>query len=196
MKLSTGVLAFSALSAGGWGASHVSHREPTPPVAPRSHVVASVELEGSSLPTATLRSSMHTRIGAPLDDHELEGDRARLTDILVERGYLAAMVGPPQVRWCDHGAHVRFAVTPGSEYRVRDVVLHGSTVDGARSVTTVRAGEPVSLERVARGAELIGGWLHEHDGSGSTVSYHLDIDHQRLQADVVYDVRPARVAWR
>ena len=118
MKLATGVLAISALSAGGWGATRAAHRDkPRAPVV-KSHDVASIELEGESLPTATLRAAMHTRIGGPLEAAALDADRGRLTDVLVERGDLAAMVGPAQVRWCDHGAHVRFAVEPYLEVLV------------------------------------------------------------------------------
>src|SRR5262245_44687300 len=127
MKIAATLAVVGTVAVGGW---YAAGRLPSDggAAAPRRDRVASVRLDGPSLPTSTLRAGLRTRVGAPLREGDLDADRKVITEELVARGQLDAAVEEPRVTWGSSGAHVTFVIAPGSVYQVRNVV-----VDGARS---------------------------------------------------------------
>jgi len=193
MKVAAAIIVAAGLAAGGervldpfgWHSSAIS--------VPDGSRVASIRLDGPSLPITTFKHALRTQVGAALRDGDLTADRAELVDLLVERGHLAAAVAPPTVSWGPSGAHVNFAVTPGPRYQIRSVNLTGaSDLAEAASVPMLAPGDDISVDRVARGAELLVQWFSDRGVSRATVAYRLDVDDNDHAVDVTYTIVHAR----
>ena len=195
MKIAATLAVVGALAVAGWyAADRLPHDGGS--AAPRRDQVASIRLDGPSLPTATLRAGLHTRVGAPLRESDLDADRKVISEELVARGHLDAAVDEPRVTWGSSGAHVTFVVAPGSVYHVRNVTVDGARFDGIQSVPTLAAGEDVSPARVARGAELIDQWLAHHGAEDAVVTSQLGVDRQTHAVDVTYTIERRRLVRR
>ena len=118
-------------------------------VTARTLQVESVAIDGGhGLPLAALRSVLHTRVGATLDDNALDHDRAALEAALEDRGYLAAHVGPPSITYdANGGAYIVFDIDRGPMFHLRSVAVTGP---GEREigVVTIAAGDEAVRERV------------------------------------------------
>jgi outer membrane protein assembly factor BamA len=176
----------------GWTTVHLMGASPESSAAPATRTVASLRLDGPSLPNMTLQEALTTRVGGPLRDVDLAADRVRIADILLERGHLGATVSPADVRWGGRGAHVTYRIAPGGIYHVGEVSFEGVLTEGVAAAPTVRPGDELSLERARRGVEQVDQWLAEHGAPDATVSYRLDVRHPDLRADVVYVVQRRR----
>jgi hypothetical protein len=198
MKIAAVLVAVAVLAVGGWTAAH-RRKEPVAPApepgsTPRT--VASVRIDGPSLPIVTLEGALATRTGGPVDDAVLAADRVRIADILTERGHLAAEVAPATVQYGPSGAHVTFAVVPGGIYRIRSVRVEGAAAADLAEVPTAKPGEEVSLERARHGVDQLDRWLAEHGAPDAKVAYRLDLDRDGRFADVIYTVSRPRLARR
>jgi hypothetical protein len=198
MKIAAALIAVAVLAVGGWTAARWRTAAPvaaaTPTAPPRA--VASIRLDGPSLPIVTLEGALATRVGGPVDGAILAADRVRIADILTERGHLGAEVAPATVQYGPSGAHVTFAVAPGAIYRIRSVRVEGAAAGDLAEVPTAQPGEEVSLERARHGVAQIDRWLAEHGAPDARVAYRLDLDRDGQLADVVYTVSRPRLARR
>jgi outer membrane protein assembly factor BamA len=198
MKLAAALVAVAVLAVGGWTTARW-RKQPAPPApAPTAppREVASIRLDGPSLPIVTLQGALATRLGSPVDEATLAADRVRISDILTERGHLGAEVAPATVLYGPSGAHVTFAVVPGPIYRIRSVRVEGAAAADLDDVTTALPGEEVSLQRARHGVDQIDRWLAEHGAPEAKVDYRLELDREGRLADIVYKVSRPRLARR
>jgi hypothetical protein len=198
MKIAAALVAVAVLAVGGWTTTRWRKDAPAPTPAPVAapREVASIRLDGPSLPIVTLEGALATRIGSAVDEATLAADRVRISDILTERGHLGAEVAPATVQYGPSGAHVTFAVVPGAIYRIRTVRIEGAGAVDLAEVPTAIAGEEVSLARARHGVDQIDRWLAEHGAPDAKVDYRLELDREGRLADVVYTVTRPRLARR
>jgi outer membrane protein assembly factor BamA len=172
-----------ALAAGWVGIRHLPTRAEADVVKPApSREVQSISFDGRSLPMATLREALVTKLGDVVDQEKLARDRESLLSALADRGYLAAQVDAPHVVQTDAGAFVTFAVNPGPEFRVRSVTVSGATPLEA-GVVTLAAGDIVDGHRLERAREALADRLAAR-GKRRDVLVHLSTDDAHAVVDI------------
>lgn len=138
--------------AAGWVAiSHLPDEAAAEPVAAnvRPQEILSVSIDGRGLPMAALRDVLETQAGTLIDLSTVQRDRAALTKVLVDRGYLAARVDPPRVMFGAGGAvYVTFPVAQGPMFRIRSIRVAGASANEA-GVVTLAGGEVADADRIA-----------------------------------------------
>jgi hemolysin activation/secretion protein len=138
--------------AGGWVAiRHLPDDAQAEPVAVgvRPQEVLSVSLDGRELPVAALRDVLETRAGTLIDLATVQRDRAALTKVLSDRGYLAARVDQPRVTFGAGGAvYVTFSITQGPLFKIRNISVSGASASEA-GVVTLAGGEVADADRIA-----------------------------------------------
>jgi hypothetical protein len=114
----------------------------------RPQEIQSVSLDGKNLPLAALRDVLTTRAGSLIDLGALARDRSLLEETLVARGHLAAHVAEARVTFGAGGAtFVTFPIEQGPMFHIRNVSIHGASVEDA-GVVTLGAGEPADASRL------------------------------------------------
>jgi outer membrane protein assembly factor BamA len=174
------------LAAIGWGVFHLQPGEADaaePLHAVRPQEIASISLEGRSVPGSALRDLLASRPGDLLDDTKLAQDRAALRDALIARGYRAASVGAAHITYDARGAaYVTFAIVPGPLYHVRAVELTGVSARDAGVVTIVK-NDPVEPDRLARARQALTDRLHAR-GKPLAVTVEMHADDATAAVDV------------
>jgi outer membrane protein insertion porin family len=95
-----------------------------------------------------------------------EGDKKRLEDFYLNRGYVTATVGEPKIVYADHktgkkpSKHVRLEipVTEGEQYRVGDLKFEGLTVfpeAGVRPLFKLQPGDVYKESRIKKGYDKL-----------------------------------------
>ncbi len=95
-----------------------------------------------------------------------EGDRARLQDFYLDRGYVTATIGEPKVTYTEGGSkkkpvkwmHLEIPVTEGERYRVGEVKFAGLTVfkeAGLRPLFKLESGEWYRESRIRKAFEKL-----------------------------------------
>jgi outer membrane protein assembly factor BamA len=172
-----------AIAAGWIGIRHLPTRAEADVVRPApSREVQSIAFNGRSLPVATLREALGTKIGDVVDDDKLARDRDALLAALAARGYLAAQVGPARVVQTDAGAFITFAVEQGAQFRLRSVRVAGATELEA-GVVTLAAGDIVDGHRIDRAREALADRLAAR-GKRRDVMVHLSTDAASALVDI------------
>ncbi|MDQ3367279.1 MAG: hypothetical protein M3680_17795 [Myxococcota bacterium] len=159
------VLLLTGVIGAGIAFRHLPHQEARAQPAERSvraREVQSVAIDqihsGSlerGLPLADLRALLTTSAGELLEEARLAADRRALAAALIDRGYLAAQVGPASVTFDrGGGAHVVFDVERGPMFHVGSIAVTGP---GARDAHVVRlaTGDDASARRIARARETL-----------------------------------------
>lgn len=107
--------------------------------------IEAIAMDGRDLPLAQLRKSIESRVGEQLDSKTIERDRQALATAMVARGYRAAVVETPSVRFdADGGAFVSFPIQAGALYHVRAVKVVGAT----GTVTTLVEGDEATASAI------------------------------------------------
>ncbi len=115
----------------------------------RPQEVLSVSLDGSGLPMAALRDVLETQPGTLIDLAAVQRDRAALTKVLVDRGYLAARVETARVTFGAGGAvYVTFPIAQGPLFRIRNINVAGASASEA-GIVTLAGGEVADADRIA-----------------------------------------------
>lgn len=100
---------------------------------------------------------------------EDEGDRSRLQDYYLDRGYVTASIGEPQISYTDGKSgffkkrpvkwmHVDIPVTEGDQYTIGDVEFEGLTVfreEALRPLFKLHEGEVYQEKRIKKGYEKL-----------------------------------------
>ena len=95
-----------------------------------------------------------------------DGDRRRLEDFYLDRGYVSAQVGEPRLVYRDGKAgqkpsrelHVEIPVSEGAQYRVGEVRIEGMTVfipDAILPVFKLRRGDVYRESRIRKGYDTL-----------------------------------------
>jgi hemolysin activation/secretion protein len=130
-----------ALACGWVAIRHLPEEAQAEPVASvRPQEILSIALDGErGLPMAALRDALESRVGSLIDLSTLQRDRQALTNVLVERGYLAAHVAEPRITFGAGGAvFVTFPIKQGHQFRIRNVSVEGASAAEAGIVTLCR----------------------------------------------------------
>lgn len=156
--------------------------------APRPLGIESIALLGRDLPMPALRAAMQSQPGDVIDAARLDQDRSALEAALVARGYLAAKVEPPQIRFdADGGALVTYSIAKGALYRFRSVAVTGVTLRES-GVVTLAAGDPALGERLTAAASALRERLAVR-GKHHDVRVQLAMDERAAAVDVDLVVR-------
>lgn len=182
------LLAAGLVAASAWGivrALPEREAQAHPHAVVRPQQIASIALDGGrDLPVTSLREVLASHAGDLLDRATLEHDRAALQDALARRGYLAAKVGPAEVRFDERGsAYVIFTIDAGPELRVRRVTVTGVAAKDA-GVVTLAPGEVASPERFEEAREALADRLDAR-GKPAQVAVEVTTDEAAGAVDVV-----------
>lgn len=159
--------------------------EAAAPVAARPQEIQSVAFDGRDLPVAALRGALTTKVGEQLHRDSLGRDRDALLATLHARGYLAAEVATPTVRFdASGGAYVTFAVTAGPRFHVRSVAVAGVDARDLGGVVTLVAGDDAIPDRIERTRQSIADYLARH-GKAAKLATRLTLDPATSSVDVV-----------
>lgn len=166
-----------ALAAGWVGIRHLAAEAQAEPVATsvRPQEILSVSLDGRGLPMAALRDALQTRPGTLIDLATIQRDRQALTELLVERGYLAAKVAEPRVMFGAGGAvYVTFPIEQGPQFRLRNVTVAGASAAEA-GIVTFAGGDVADAARIALARRAVEERLRIR-GTQSVVEASLSLD--------------------
>lgn len=153
----------------------------------RPQEIASVAFDGHDLPVASLRAVLQTRTGDQLDADKLASDRAALQQVLIARGYLAAIVTPANVTFDTVGAaFVTFTVKPGAMFHIRDVQVTGAA-DRDTGIVTLSRGAVAAADRVEQARSALAARLAAR-GKAGTVAVVLATDAVTSSVDVTLAV--------
>ena len=95
-----------------------------------------------------------------------EGDRRRLEDYYLDRGYVTATIGEPRIEYADGKGGKKptkkvtlvIPVTEGQQYRVGEVKIEGMTVlkeEGVRPIFKLQTGDVYSEARIKKGYDKL-----------------------------------------
>lgn len=180
-----------ALAAGWVAIRHLPADAQAEPVTLDLHPqqIRSVALDGDrGLPTAALRDVLETKAGGLIDLGAVKRDRLALTNVLVERGYLAAVVGDARVTFGAGGVvYVTFPITQGPVFRLRNVTVAGASAAEA-GVVTFAGGDVADAGRIARARKAVEERLRVR-GKQNAVEASLSLDAAAGVADLTLSAR-------
>ncbi len=130
---------------------------------------------------------------------DLEGDVETLRRAYMDRGYLDAAIGEPQVKpIAKRSLEVTIPVQEGKAYRVRGVSVSGVTLfpqGDVEATLKIKPRDIASLGAVEKGSQSVRDFFGSRGHIRTVVDYDIDVDSAKSLADVSYSVKEGRLAY-